>query len=263
MGRCRAHHLRVYPRTHGETAIFVFLPQIPYGLSPYTRGNLLKKHRDFKGKGSIPVHTGKPASSFASMINIGVYPRTHGETIVATTKIYSDMGLSPYTRGNPRRHLRMYIQNGSIPVHTGKPTFFASIPVHSEVYPRTHGETFRLRSFSRSASGLSPYTRGNQQIFACAIGCFGSIPVHTGKPYPLSGIDWQGRVYPRTHGETIQTLMQKPASAGLSPYTRGNLARFSQAACQSRSIPVHTGKPVQTYTSSYPVNRRGICGLFL
>ncbi len=53
-------HARVYPRTHGETSSYKYVARATQGLSPYTRGNLKRKHKDLLLKRSIPVHTGKP-----------------------------------------------------------------------------------------------------------------------------------------------------------------------------------------------------------
>ena len=106
----------VYPRTHGETC-----RKYPVQVG--------------KSRGSIPVHTGKPA--------------------LRGRWIRLEWGLSPYTRGNltffalvyPRTCYR-YTAFGSIPVHTGKPTWVDD--------PRTRGNPL-----TAGHKGLSPYTRGN------------------------------------------------------------------------------------------------------
>ena len=51
------------------------------------------------------------------------------------------------------------------------------------------------------------------------------------------------KVYPRTHGETIQGREVWFIGLGLSPYTRGNLAVCGLHQETGGSIPVHTGKP--------------------
>ncbi len=156
-------------------------------------------------------------------------------------------GLSPYTRGNRRECGKAGVLEGSIPVHTGKPAFFAPSVAIARVYPRTHGETSAMPSLCASQRGLSPYTRGNhldadrhgqprnglspytrgnlarrRHLF----GLRGSIPVHTGKPRRAPRSTDFSEVYPRTHGETQRTRQPKINGKGLSPYTRGNLARF-------------------------------------
>ena len=55
---------------------------------------------------------------------------------------------------------------------------------------------------SLGQKGLSPYTRGNHGRIPLATDPTGSIPVHTGKPPPADQNNHQGKVYPRTHGET-------------------------------------------------------------
>ena len=92
-----------------------------------------------------------------------VYPRTHGETGLPSFEVGQTQGLSPYTRGN-RDQLRVQTaDNGSIPVHTGKPSIvFASLSA-TKVYPRTHGETGLVWVLMGLSQGLSPYTRGNRR----------------------------------------------------------------------------------------------------
>ena len=50
------------------------------GLSPYTRGNLVKGPPAAMSQRSIPVHTGKPTAIAFRIDPFKVYPRTHGET---------------------------------------------------------------------------------------------------------------------------------------------------------------------------------------
>ena len=94
------------------------------------------------------------------------------------------------------------VSAGSIPVHTGKPIGGGADAGVDVVYPRTHGETIRLRAAGVTLRGLSPYTRGNLCHPMPGLVNGWSIPVHTGKP------DWSlpakeaVKVYPRTHGET-------------------------------------------------------------
>ena len=133
------------------------------------------------------------------------------------------MGLSPYTRGNPRPDTVRAFRFGSIPVHTGKPLKRRDTVKTPLVYPRTHGETFAPCQAFFAYLGLSPYTRGNLLGLFPTLPCNGSIPVHTGKPV-VGGL----RLYYKE---------------GLSPYTRGNLSCLVVVSVSRGSIPVHTGKP--------------------
>ncbi len=193
---------------------------------------------------SIPVHTGKPFGHSRHRNKVGVYPRTHGETLSANFMVSFKKGLSPYTRGNRLLidHMRNWM--GSIPVHTGKPFEHLFLSVDQVVYPRTHGETRCKRRPIKFGRGLSPYTRGNLRQCQAEMIRDRSIPVHTGKPQPWPLPIRPARVYPRTHGETIVGQPITISIYGLSPYTRGNRHGRGQRAVHIWSIPVHTGKPL-------------------
>ena len=131
---------------------------------------------------SIPVHTGKPGPRTHPRHECTVYPRTHGETSPSLFPMPIMRGLSPYTRGNPEPKGYEIEILGSIPVHTGKPSWVARATPSIGVYPRTHGETSRRDVYSKVVKGLSPYTRGNRVNEVTQDQYRGSIPVHTGKP---------------------------------------------------------------------------------
>ena len=239
----------VYPRTHGETYSKSRVMLFVRGLSPYTRGNLGSIANSANQLRSIPVHTGKPFQRQTCPMIRKVYPRTHGETSYTRKRKKTERGLSPYTRGNLLRRTAQYRRLGSIPVHTGKPISPNIFLIVSRVYPRTHGETqIKLRRDCPS-QGLSPYTRGNPPADTRMPCCSGSIPVHTGKPVNVVGGLIVKKVYPRTHGETSAQQARGRAEVGLSPYTRGNQKEGERQGSNSRSIPVHTGKPVVVYAA--------------
>ena len=56
-------------------------------------------------------------------------------------------------------------------------------------------------------------------------------------------LDLLFRVYPRTHGGTLETVREHGCEAGLSPHTRGNPSRQSRHRGSAGSIPAHTGEP--------------------
>ena len=51
------------------------------------------------------------------------------------------------------------------------------------------------------------------------------------------------KVYPRPRGETISALVLAIIALGLSPPTRGNLAKGEYCIHRKGSIPAHAGKP--------------------
>ena len=97
--------------------------------------------------------------------------------------------------------------------------------------------------------GLSPPTRGSQQLPAPAHGRRGSIPAHTGKPDDQPRQLSLARVYPRPHGEAMLCSARTPTTGGLSPPTRGSHAPAPNPVVGVGSIPAHTGKPGATSPS--------------
>ena len=215
----------------------------PTGLSPHTRGNRGTAHHWAAGIGSIPAHTGKPSKPYSQPGNPGVYPRTHGETVVMDVALPSAQGLSPHTRGNRQLSPSGSSPEGSIPAHTGKPGRIAFCSPFFGVYPRTHGETLSVFTRTDISRGLSPHTRGNRRKPGRWSARSGSIPAHTGKPYNRMRKNNLIEVYPRTHGETSEASTTDTLDWGLSPHTRGNRPGFLRAVWRGGSIPAHTGKP--------------------
>ena len=70
---------RVYPRPHGEASARQPGDRRYRGLSPPTRGSLVRPPAVELLARSIPAHTGKPKSIDVSYNRVRVYPRPHGE----------------------------------------------------------------------------------------------------------------------------------------------------------------------------------------
>ena len=221
------------------------------GLSPRIRGNRAGSARFRPRSGSIPAHTGKPATPRGTVSTSGVYPRAYGETAAKCMASLRVLGLSPRIRGNPRRGPPRRTDPGSIPAHTGKPRRGCARGRIAGVYPRAYGETIRLRGPMPSRLGLSPRIRGNLRRRHGAALLSGSIPAHTGKPGSRSNRSGRRRVYPRAYGETPRGPEAAATPSGLSPRIRGNRARPAPDAVGGGSIPAHTGKPSSRWRSRW------------
>ena len=234
---------RVYPRPHGEARrgrggyLVTWglppppggsrgggeLPSTGRGLSPPTRGSRPGQADACARYGSIPAHTGKPRLYDLRGNFDRVYPRPHGEALAKATWKRHSKGLSPPTRGSPRRCARRLAD--------------------AAVYPRPHGEAGCRGQGQAGSGGLSPPTRGSLERRAFARRCNRSIPAHTGKPRPRRPPDLPSRVYPRPHGEASLALSSAASAQGLSPPTRGSRDAGGHAVVGPGSIPAHTGKP--------------------
>ena len=178
--------MRVYPRTHGGTDTPWAAVALSSGLSPHTRGNPFLPSLFRSMSGSIPAHTGEPGASTAYTCARKVYPRTHGGTEYGPGEAADARGLSPHTRGNRSRGSGRGGWRGSIPAHTGEPGFPGTPPCWRGVYPRTHGGTSANPTSLNAEEGLSPHTRGNHDPPHGLGRVVGSIPAHTGEPWPIS-----------------------------------------------------------------------------
>ena len=218
-------------------------PRSAGGLSPPTRGSQRKDRTMKRLRGSIPAHTGKPASPGWWKLGTTVYPRPHGEALRRGAPRTASGGLSPPTRGSPGYCPPRVNPEGSIPAHTGKPAGGRYGDSGAGVYPRPHGEAGILRVLYWPARGLSPPTRGSLAVGDGRDVKLGSIPAHTGKPRRTPGGPPRSWVYPRPHGEAPVCPGDVFPAGGLSPPTRGSLVTAALSRARSGSIPAHTGKP--------------------
>ena len=132
---------RVYPRSHGGTAISAFAFRSVWGLSPLTRGTPGNRPLTLIWCGSIPARTGEPHHYCYNVVTDGVYPRSHGGTTIGVGLVVVTGGLSPLARGNLTKAEQHYLSRGSIPARTGEPCTSRLLDCLMRVYPRSHGGT--------------------------------------------------------------------------------------------------------------------------
>ena len=126
---------------------------------------------------------------------------------------------------------------------TGTTGNVVKIRLPARVYPRVHGGTGIKVFFPPGNNGLSPRTRGNPWAVPQQAIAHGSIPAYTGEPPAGQRRSKARGVYPRVHGGTRICSRFVIEGSGLSPRTRGNLAKFCAGLFGPRSIPAYTGEP--------------------
>ena len=235
---------KVYPRAYGGTPENTVVRSPSTGLSPRIRGNHLGIGQFDRPQGSIPAHTGEPRIKRLRHIETRVYPRAYGGTKRRPASTAGTRGLSPRIRGNQSSNPRAGPGERSIPAHTGEPGPFQTRANQRRVYPRAYGGTQAALAPVAAGGGLSPRIRGNRDQHDCRFLRAGSIPAHTGEPSGGWFIPRSTRVYPRAYGGTILRALAYVVQAGLSPRIRGNLAALALRKGFDRSIPAHTGEPV-------------------
>ena len=120
--RARAFHrpTRDYPRSRGENYDGLGDQGEDLGLSPLTRGKPRIAGKYPGRSGTIPAHAGKTTQGFSSWCRMRDYPRSRGENYDSAHLRVFAMGLSPLTRGKPRKTSSTDGATGTIPAHAGK-----------------------------------------------------------------------------------------------------------------------------------------------
>ena len=77
---------RAYPRSRGGTSLSCAMMPQRWGLSPLTRGNLLRRAGDLDLRGPIPAHAGEPEGAAPASHRFGAYPRSRGGTSFGENK---------------------------------------------------------------------------------------------------------------------------------------------------------------------------------
>ena len=149
----------VYPRARGGNRNALSAEGVYYGLSPRTRGELLRGGLG-QGEGrSIPAHAGGTRVSPRCATAAAVYPRARGGNQVECVTAPFHEGLSPRTRGEPHSISVEEDRWGSIPAHAGGTPVPSHTPAPSRVYPRARGGNLNIRRNIRMP-GVYPRARG-------------------------------------------------------------------------------------------------------
>ena len=254
----------VYPRGRGGIQDILKEEHVHQGLSPRTRGNLFDRSHDAPRLGSIPADAGESVARCADGPVSGVYPRGRGGIYSIGVMTPPGWGLSPRTRGNPRRGHPRYAQARSIPADAGESRFVLQFVQSGGVYPRGRGGIAIISATTPSILGLSPRTRGNLHGGYQRPAGLRSIPADAGESTVLGLAASLARVYPRGRGGIQQRSGMSQLKRGLSPRTRGNPPGIHTLATLEWSIPADAGEsaPPGANTAAagvYPRGRGGIC----
>ena len=214
------------------------------GLPPPTRGiRHLALVLEYRYR-STPAHAGNTSSSASASISMAVYPRPRGEYGESDTCRDYGQGLPPPTRGIPRRgnpHLRLL---RSTPAHAGNTETATMGDARYGVYPRPRGEYLRAPTWSASANGLPPPTRGIRRRRGDAGVDAGSTPAHAGNTCSSVAAFAPPAVYPRPRGEYDAGAVDAGIAMGLPPPTRGIRYSLWPNRPQAGSTPAHAGNTV-------------------
>ena len=110
----------VYPRERGGDHHQPHDQRPARGLSPRTRGRRGERLGEQTTHGSIPANAGETDLAWRRRTEHRVYPRERGGDVAENRPLYSDLGLSPRTRGRPAHSVVAAQRTGSIPANAGE-----------------------------------------------------------------------------------------------------------------------------------------------
>ena len=157
-GNCR--NWGDHPRIRGEHVVTISDTRGMMGSSPHTRG----AHGVRKGvglvSGIIPAYAGSTLRACRAPVSDGDHPRIRGEHFSSVTKVLTDAGSSPHTRGAPGAKVRRVRPEGIIPAYAGSTRHRTRRFAQARDHPRIRGEHSSRSACARECLGSSPHTRG-------------------------------------------------------------------------------------------------------
>ena len=141
-----------------------------------------------------------------------------------------------------------------IPAHAGKTDGRVSIHLRLAAHPRSRGENTHTMREMTNELGSSPLTRGKHRRSQSIRNRVGLIPAHAGKTMSALASSTWPRAHPRSRGENVCPWLEKPATWGSSPLTRGKPCSSSPPVPGCGLIPAHAGKTFER--SDHPRTHR-------
>ncbi len=138
-GWWRAACPRAYPRIRGGNKIFSIHSMGSMGLSPHTRGKLFEAADGAFGYGPIPAYAGETPERSTPRTILRAYPRIRGGNPSLAEPTAWSAGLSPHTRGKPRRWGCFLPSFGPIPAYAGETGLLWIRGKRPWAYPRIRG----------------------------------------------------------------------------------------------------------------------------
>ena len=226
--RTRVPSTAAHPRSRGENARALNVPETSVGSSPLTRGKLEGVHADLPDVGLIPAHTGKTGRGSRGPPRRRAHPRSHGENACSQDRASANMGSSPLTRGKLANRHHAGQTRRLIPAHAGKTAPFRRVYWSMEAHPRSRGENSAASLIQSQPPGSSPLTRGKRSPRRGRRRSHRLIPAHTGKTWAWLPRVRPSRAHPRSRGENSRCFVSISCTTGSSPLTRGKPPTASQ-----------------------------------
>ena len=242
----RARVAAAHPRSRGENLQCACQSVRGAGASPLTRGKRFAAGRQGTRPGLIPAHARKTVAHAFDLAGEAAHPRSRGENSPLGHTVARAGGSSPLTRGKLIRNANRPNTERLIPAHAGKTITSRRLRNMPRAHPRSRGENTGFDPTNLTGAGSSPLTRGKQYREAHELLGQRLIPAHAGKT-GFSCLHTCGcGAHPRSRGENCVASRILFAFLGSSPLTRGKHHHTHKSPSNTRLIPAHAGKTLQS-----------------
>ena len=174
------------------------------------------------------------------------HPRSRGENSGSSSRVSTNVGSSPLTRGKLRPRGLGWSALGLIPAHAGKTTYEGSVTFPRAAHPRSRGENALCCAGVGEYPGSSPLTRGKHVQESRGLAPSRLIPAHAGKTSGCKTVIARSPAHPRSRGENQSVSRRCGPATGSSPLTRGKPISVDEMSGVTGLIPAHAGKTRRT-----------------
>ena len=235
-----------HPRSRGENSVRDHVMDIWGGSSPLTRGKPRHGPDGVSDDRLIPAHAGKTQRPGRTRWRRPAHPRSRGENLPFGAKMNGNSGSSPLTRGKLDLEAAPHAPARLIPAHAGKTSQPQQPRQPPRAHPRSRGENLAFTRRLSPNSGSSPLTRGKPAKSRSQLHVMRLIPAHAGKTLVARLVRRWLLAHPRSRGENVSACGLDFGCGGSSPLTRGKPTIPQHRLCESRLIPAHAGKTLDS-----------------
>ena len=211
------------------------------GSSPLARGTPETGCSERLFAGLIPARAGNTRGIPPGTWKARAHPRSRGEHMRLSVRLFTRLGSSPLARGTPARAVKMLTTPGLIPARAGNTVCFLCQSFKLGAHPRSRGEHWGSCAVNGGQRGSSPLARGTLIRLVHPPYGGGLIPARAGNTE--RGDKKAGRygAHPRSRGEHFECWYRYRRVAGSSPLARGTPEPHAQRRRAPGLIPARAG----------------------
>ena len=173
------------------------------GSSPLARGTPETGCSERLFAGLIPARAGNTRGIPPGTWKARAHPRSRGEHMRLSVRLFTRLGSSPLARGTPARAVKMLTTPGLIPARAGNTVCFLCQSFKLGAHPRSRGEHWGSCAVNGGQRGSSPLARGTRRVPQRQRHPRGLIPARAGNTSDVHEFADGWRAHPRSRGEHV------------------------------------------------------------